>query len=190
MCCDICQLKCKCDGDSCSFKFFDLYCETSDNTEKENANRCITTNQRDSLKLKLEYLAKAHRFQFMKRIEKGNIPCLTPVDLLCGFGNTQITQIIDNCNKLFTIGDIYKFVDIWDPSIANEVLMILGHVFGDIDVKKLENEESEEEENQGGMYLLDTEIFNFNAEESVLVDIPSDILDELEDFDLDSDDDL
>ena len=39
-CCDVCQGQCKCDGDACSFVFFDSEC--SDLAETETKDRTVT----------------------------------------------------------------------------------------------------------------------------------------------------
>ena len=52
-------------------------------------------------------------------------------DIVSGFGPPKIQQVLDNIDKLFTTSDIHKYVDIWHPQIAMEILVAITQVFGD-----------------------------------------------------------
>ena len=49
------------------------------------------------------------------------------------FGSTQIGQILNNAEKLFSVADIANCVEIWRSEYANSVLNIFSQVFSDID---------------------------------------------------------
>jgi hypothetical protein len=53
------------------------------------------------------------------------------------FGSVQITQIIDNAHKLFSVMDIMNCVEIWRSEHALDVLKILSELFKDVDIPEL-----------------------------------------------------
>ena len=52
--------------------------------------------------------------------------------VMLGFSQHQITQVLDNVHRIFSIADVYKFVEIWDKRHAQKMLLILNNVFADI----------------------------------------------------------
>ena len=91
----------------------------------------------------------------------------TPAKLSAAFGDLHGEQILSNCEKIFTLTDIFKFVDIWDLSVAFEVLFAFSKVFHDIDVC----EPVEETEHNDRFVFADADIFDFDIEDSVLAGI-------------------
>ena len=69
----------------------------------------------------------------MKMAVESHVPLLTSVDLLSGFGDSQISQVMEHASKIFCLANVYQFVDIWHPDVAIEILFVLNLVFGDID---------------------------------------------------------
>ena len=53
------------------------------------------------------------------------------------FGLIQISQIIENASKLFSMMDIMNCVEIWRSEHALGVLEIFSELFGDIDMPEL-----------------------------------------------------
>ena len=130
-CCDVCKQKCNCDGDSCGFVFFDNV--LPQDSSKSTIERCVTTNQMQKLTDTLRYLRTSFNNYFMKMAMESHVPLLTSVDLLSGFGDSQISQVMEHASKIFSLASVYQFVDIWHPDVAIEILFVLNLVFGDID---------------------------------------------------------
>lgn len=64
---------------------------------------------------------------------KSNVPLLTSVNLLSGFGDNQVSQVVEHASKMFSLASVYEYVDIWHASVAIEILYVLNVIFGDID---------------------------------------------------------
>ena len=80
---------------------------------------------------------------------------------LIGFSELQIDPVIKNCDKLFSIDDVRKYVEIWDIKHAHNILRIVGQTFGDVADVELSNynqlECLEDDDNDFGdwNYILD-----------------------------------
>ena len=42
-------------------------------------------------------------------------------------------QTLQNCPKIFCVSDVHKYVDIWEPSVASEIMAAIHQVFADTD---------------------------------------------------------
>ena len=62
---------------------------------------------------------------------KSNVPLLMSMNLLSGFGNCQVAQVIENATKIFSLSNVYQYVDIWHSDVAVEILFVLNVVFGE-----------------------------------------------------------
>lgn len=56
---------------------------------------------------------------------------------LLEFNSYHINQVIDNCHKLFTIGDIMSYVEIWRHEYAIAILRQISDVFKDVNAELL-----------------------------------------------------
>ena len=56
---------------------------------------------------------------------------------LLEFNSYHINQVIDNCHKLFTIGDIMSYVEIWRHEYAVAILRQISDVFKDVNAELL-----------------------------------------------------
>ncbi|KAL9959207.1 hypothetical protein ACROYT_G036304 [Oculina patagonica] len=130
-CRDICKSRCKCDVNTCSFVYFDNTLPQH-STEKP-PERLITSGEKEKLVAKLEYLKRTLYSSFLEMALKHNVPLLTPIDLLSGFVDCQMAQVVDHASKIFTLANVYDYVDIWHPDVATEILYVLNLVFGDCD---------------------------------------------------------
>lgn len=54
---------------------------------------------------------------------------LIPPQIVIGFGKIQINQVLENCGSIFSVDDVYKFVEIWHRNHAHSIYLILCHVF-------------------------------------------------------------
>ncbi|CAB4041556.1 Hypothetical predicted protein, partial [Paramuricea clavata] len=96
--------------------------------------------------------------------------CDGTVYFLFGFGPHQIQQVLDNIDKLFTISDIHKYVDIWHPQIATEILVAITQVFEDTDFQ--DNDEFDDEKND----LLTFWSWGFDQDDELLANIPLELV--------------
>jgi len=158
-CCDICQKQCHCAGDKCDYVYFNAVGSLQQDTDASRKERSITDEQKTKLTSKLEYLKKSLNNSYTERASNTDLPLFTPVNLLSGFGDSQIVQVVDNARKLFTLKCIYRYVDIWNDDVAVEILFALSSVFADIDFNFEENETEDTDP------LPDTGLWDFNDDD-------------------------
>ena len=82
---------------------------------------------------------------------------------MLGFSDHQISQVVENLGLLFSLSDIYNYVEIWDKQHALKILSIIGDEFGDVN-----------EENQSCYLLSDDNDDNIFDDE--LLDEQNEIL--------------
>ena len=148
--------------------------ESSELVETETNNRTVTEEQMGMLSSKLDYLKRALNQQFLQSAKKSNAPMFTPPKLFCGFGDNQVKQIMQYCPSIFSLSDVYKYVDIWHPSVASEVLFAINTIFKDIDISYLDMEEPED--SQESYFDFFDGIFDFDVEDSLMAAIPIELL--------------
>ena len=103
----------------------------------------------------------------------------TPTKLHCGFGDTQVQQIKQHCQIIFSIADVFKFVDIWHSSVAREVLFAVSTVFEDVDISLLNTEEPDKSQ----VDCFDWDAFlDFEVEHSQMAAIPQELWSVSEDY--------
>ena len=47
-------------------------------------------------------------------------------------------QIMQHRSHIFSVSNVYKYVDIWHPSVASEVLFTISTIFEDVDISQLD----------------------------------------------------
>lgn len=176
-CCDTCQKECKCQGNSCDFLFFDVQSSEVQETTEHRVSRSVSETQKESLQQKLNYLKSALKEQHLRMTRKMNLPMFTPAKFYGGIGDSEIKQILEHCDTIGTVADIFKYIDIWHLSVAVEVLFCLSQVFGDVHVivSELEDEPEDTLEN------FEEDIFEFDIADSVLAGIPGELFSIAED---------
>jgi ATP-dependent DNA helicase RecQ len=129
-CCNVCTQECLCSGmkGGCAKTF--QYNFSSCETPYTYVNQRIITNEMKK-KLKIKLLA------YGDTLGKGASKQVLFPNLHMEFGSVQITQIIDNAHKLFSVMDIMNCVEIWRSEHALEVLKILSELFKDVDIPEL-----------------------------------------------------
>ena len=116
-CCDICQNKCECE-DICKFKYFiNKFSQESPVTSE----RHVTEEQKQKLKEKLDFLKESLNQTYLCMALRSQVPLLTSVDLLSGFGDCQIAQVMEHASKLISLSTIYQYVDIWHSDVAVDI---------------------------------------------------------------------
>lgn len=141
-CCDVCQRGCKCNGDTCSFVYFPSM-KSSSLCKSVLQEREVTCNQQKKLHAKLEYLKTTFSKDILDTALVKNAALFTSPELLSGFGDMQIHQTLTNCQYIFSVADVHKYVDIWDPSVAAEIMVAIQQVFGDTNYEDYFSEEQD-----------------------------------------------
>ena len=80
--------------------------------------RRFTNKQKNVIKTQLIHL----------RASLSEDTCLLSPDHTLGFTTHVINQIVENCESLNTEEDVFEKVDVWNASLAQEILTILSNV--------------------------------------------------------------
>ena len=83
------------------------------------------------LKLRYRY-HKSLVAEFVRKHANGIIKSQISLPMLIGFSELQISQVLEHCGHLFTLQDVYSFIEIWDIKHAVNILTLIDQVFGDI----------------------------------------------------------
>ena len=123
-CCDKCAKTCKCNDGGCNFNLYLPVPETI----------CIYKEQRT---LTEEDKKKLHKDLCLLHKNILMTTSISPCDhigfptSIMQFGKSQIQEIMQNCNVLFTVSDIMEHVNIWQHKHAISVLKIFHDLFAD-----------------------------------------------------------
>ena len=129
---------------------------------------------------KLEYLKTSFSKDILDTASVKNAALFTSPELLSGFGATQIHHTLKNCQYLFSVADVHKYVDIWDPSVATEIMVAIQQVFGDTNY---EDDFSEEEDSNFFSFVF----WGSEQEEELFHNLPEEFFLSVENSDSDSD---
>lgn len=171
LCCDNCAAGCKCGMEDCGTyaKYPSHQCEvTLLNPARE---REIPPQKLVMVEQNLTKYPKSLVRQLVNTTAHGNIKTLTNIQFMLGFSDHQISQVVENLGLLFSLSDIYNYVEIWDKQHALKILSIIGDEFGDVN-----------EENQLCYLLSDDNDDNIFDDE--LLDEQNEILQDEELFDM------
>ena len=136
-CCDVCAQGCLCSGNrgGCSNKFkHDFSVKETQYTYLRQ--RIISNEQKKELNSKLVSYANALHKGIGKQVLYPNVHM--------EFGSLQVSQIIDNACKLFSVMDIMNCAEIWRSEHALGVLKIFSELFEDVDILELSMDFDEE----------------------------------------------
>lgn len=50
---------------------------------------------------------------------------------MLGFSNQQIAQVLENCDKIFTLDDVISNIEIWHIQHGCKIMESISSVFGD-----------------------------------------------------------
>ena len=159
-----------------TLSFFGLQSLEVQETTEQFVSRPVSRTQLTSLQEKLLYFKAALKEQNLRKARKLNLPMFAPSKFYGGIGDTEIAQIMEHCDKIFTVADVFKYVDIWHSSVAVELLFCLSQVFGDLVVSELEEEVEDTFQN------FEEDIFGFDIADSVLAGIPEEFFSISEDL--------
>ncbi len=144
-CCDVCATTCACTGKPgmCRQSLLFETNKMEGNKYKFMKKRIVTDDQKS--------LLRSHLTDYLNELKDTAIkPVLYP-NTLFEFGKPQISQVMNNCCKLFSIEDIRNAVEIWRTKHAKKILALLNEIFQDITDFELEESDDEFE------YSVDSE---------------------------------
>ena len=129
MCCDNCAVNCKCAASDCDqlTKFPGV--SEVENKCSPSRTRQGTTEQKTAVYEHLHCYHKSLIMDMAKTSGGDELKTLTNPHILLGFSELQISQVLDNIDKLFTIDDVCSSVEIWHLKHAHKILEILSRVW-------------------------------------------------------------
>ncbi|CAB3982612.1 Hypothetical predicted protein [Paramuricea clavata] len=131
LCCDNCSHICNCGSENCNILSYpNPVTEASNN--KSTKQHKVSPENAEQLRSDLYHFYKSLMSDIVKRDASGKLKIFTHPKFVLGFSNIQISQVINNADKLFTIEDICNHVEIWDIHHAYKVFNILQNVFCDM----------------------------------------------------------
>ena len=68
-------------------------------------------------------------FKLLNTTAHGEVKALTTLQFMLGFSKYQIEQVVENMQAIFSLSDVYKFVEIWDKRHAMKILSVVNDVF-------------------------------------------------------------
>lgn len=135
LCCDNCAIRCACGENEC--KSYSVYpgIINPDLPGKvpydPNTSRDLNTEQRIGIKNGLVKYQKKLLINTAKKVANTQMHLHVPAEMLIGFGSVQIDQVLEKCDYIFTIEDVYKLVEIWHHDHASSIYNIICQVCGD-----------------------------------------------------------
>lgn len=130
-CCDNCAAKCSCGSQDCG-EVFRL--EISDSVEVPGSSEMKTRPVTPKNKVNLRNALKTYRKdEVNKQITKLKHLISCP-NVLLELGDFFIDQVLDSCHKIFTVQDVFNYVEVWRQEHAISILKIISDCFGDIEL--------------------------------------------------------
>lgn len=147
LCCDNCAAECECGLPDCgAFTVFPASQGEVHVTDTASVKkRKVHAEQRKAVEGRLTQYYKSIVIQLLNTTAHGDVKTLTNLQFMLGFSKHQITQVLDNLDIIFSLSDVYKFVEIWDMRHAREILSVLGDVFNDVSIDILPSDPTQED---------------------------------------------
>ena len=122
--------------------------------------------------------------QLVNTTAHGNIKTLTNIQFMLEFSDHQISQVVENLGLLFSLSDIYNYVEIWDKQHALKILSIIGDEFGDVNEENqscylLSGDNDDELLDEQNEILQDEELFDMIVDNLSLSQLQSSLFDEV-----------
>ena len=163
LCCDNCEKNCKCENDDCGKLI--IFPGSVEPEKEESVTHCPTrATSEEQTEVVSSRLSSYHRTLVHDLISKspsGQVPTLTNLQFMLGFSDQQITQVLENCDKIFTLEDVMSYVEVWHEHHAYKIMEIISSVFADCEPTEHgtldKNADSDEEEEESDTWLGDWE---------------------------------
>ena len=95
-------------------------------------------------KLNLKNVLKSYRRNELNKQLNELDQFVTCSNVLLELGDFFIEQVLENCSKIFTVQDVFKYLDVWRKEHAIAIINIISRCFGDIEqVEELDIELTE-----------------------------------------------
>eukprot|EP00794_Sanderia_malayensis_P020986 gene20986-23039_t len=128
-CCDNCANTCDCsDLNACLRDNFQFVMNADDHLLESSKIRIVTKEHRKLLKIKLKDHMKSIHDDFHSAAKSVSFP-----NCLMQFCEFHIEQVLQSCEKIFSLHDILQNVEIWNASDAHKILKFIQEIFGDLD---------------------------------------------------------
>ena len=132
LCCDNCAAGCKCGmGNYGIFAKYPVH-QSEETPLNPVRLREIPPQKQMVVEQSLTKYHKSLVRQLVNTTANGDIKTLMNMQFMIGFSDHQISQVVENLGKLFSLSDISKYVEIWDKRHAIKILSIVSDVFGDV----------------------------------------------------------
>ena len=135
LCCDNCASHCKCGMPHANNMKYPVTEDDGNLGTYMYKEREVLPHQKKIVEGNLIKYYKSILMQLVGATANGNVKTLTNIQFMLGFSEHQISQVLDNLHRIFSVADIFKLVEIWDKRHAQKILVIVGDVFQDINVK-------------------------------------------------------
>lgn len=178
-CCDLCAGSCDCSTNctACQSLKLDVSTTPCVSTGQGSLSRPVSSMQRSELRNKLVV--------YMKKLMLTNSSGghIIGLNILNEFGYFQIEQVLSNAEKIFSLEDVYKYVEVWRKVHANVIMGCFQEVFNDvnIDVSYYFDEDVIEEEsmldNEDWVNVRDDSCLHELFSESAFAEMDTDISD-------------
>ena len=129
-CCDNCAAECECGLPDCGELTAFPVSQITETASLQKRN--VHPEQRKAVESHLIKYYKSILVKLLNTTAHGNVKTLTSLQFMLGFSKHQITQVLDNLDMIFTLSEVYKFVEIWDVRHAQEILSVISEVFKDV----------------------------------------------------------
>jgi ATP-dependent DNA helicase RecQ len=134
LCCDNCALNCMCGMTQC--KSYSIYPGILANPSQLNVElpisnviREVTSTHYQKLKEELVKFQKKLLMDVIGKVSMGQMHLHIPPQMVIGFGQVQMNQVLEHCGSIFSVDDVYKFVEIWHHNHAHSIYLMLCNVF-------------------------------------------------------------
>ena len=140
--------------------------------------RSVSSQQKNLLKGKLIAFRKSLLVELLQQSPKGQLPVSSVPELLIGFSDNQISQVMGNCDKIHRVADVKAYVEIWKEIHAHTIMGIISEVFEDVE-EDLQNlvlddfldEDAEDSDEDWNDLLTDPDLMEMNWEDFSLSNI-------------------
>ena len=189
LCCDNCAAGCKCGmGDCDTYAKYPVH-QSEETPLNPVRMREIPPQKQVAVEQSLTKYHKSLVRQLVNTTANGDIKTLTNMQFMLGFSDHHISQVVENLGKLFSLSDIYKYVEIWDKRHALKILSIVSDVFKDVNEENQSHDLLSDNNDDGNVFddelldewneiLQDDEIFDMILDNLSLSQLQSSLFEE------------
>ena len=134
LCCDNCANNCDCGLPECKTSLQYPLSVDAKSSSSSSRTRDIQPLQREHVKKCLIKYHKSLLVDFVGMAANANLKTLTDIQFMLGFGDLQISQVLHNLEHIIEMSDVYRTVEIWHKTHAQEIIRVIGETFHDTNV--------------------------------------------------------